>query len=207
MLIFGKRPEPPPSTSTGPKKNGPWQRTLAFSEFSLLSVWVCVKITHSNRWHSVGWAGAFLLGSQAPFGFLGPHMGCGRALAGAGSYSISVQPTPSPSASNHFCTQFCPHEFFFLSFMKSQLFCFRCQFATKCSGFKSFVAFNRNFLALCTVCWGPSTTNLNWHFQTKQKDELNIKGFAQKQKYPLNHCDANKEYHETVAQHRHQAQK
>ena len=42
-------------------------------------------------------------------------MGCGRALAGAGSYSISVQPTPSPSASNHFCTQFCPLELFFLS--------------------------------------------------------------------------------------------
>ena len=74
-----------------------------------------MKITHSNRWHTVGWAGAFLLGSQAPFGFPGPHMGCGRALAGAGSYSISVQPTPSPSASNHFCTQFCPLELFFLS--------------------------------------------------------------------------------------------
>ena len=81
----------------------------------LLSVWVCVKITHSNRWHTVGWAGAFLLGSQAPFGFPGPHMGCGRALKGAGSYSISVQPTPSPSASNHFCTQFCPPVFLFLS--------------------------------------------------------------------------------------------
>ena len=107
MLIFGKRPVPPPSTGTEPKKNGPWQKTLAFSVFSLLSVWVCVKITHSNRWHTVGWAGAFLLGSQAPFGFPGPHMGCGRALKGAGSYSISVQPTPSPSASNHFCTQFC----------------------------------------------------------------------------------------------------
>ena len=115
MLIFGKRPVPLPSTGTGPKKIGPWQRTLSFSAFSLLSVWVCAKITHSNRWHTVGWAGAFLLGSQAPFGFPGPHMGCGRALAGAGSYSISVQPTPSPSASNHFCTQFCPHEFFFSS--------------------------------------------------------------------------------------------
>ena len=115
MLIFGKRPVPPSSTGTGPKKIGPWQRTLSFSAFSLLSVWVCAKITHSNRWHTVGWAGAFLLGSQAPFGFLGPHMGCGRALKGAGSYSISVQPTPSPSASNHFCTQFCPHELFFLS--------------------------------------------------------------------------------------------
>ena len=115
MLIFGECPVSPPSTGTGPKKIGPWQRTLSFSVFPLLSVWVCVKITHSNRWHTVGWAGAFLLGSQAPFGFPGPHMGCGRALKGAGSYSISVQPTPSPSASNHFCTQFCPLVFLFLS--------------------------------------------------------------------------------------------
>ena len=173
MLIFGKRPVPPPSTGTEPKKNGPGQKTLAFSVFSLLSVWVCMKITHSNRWHTVGWAGAFLLGSQAPFGFPGPHMGCGRALKGAGSYSISVQPTPSPSASNHFCTQFCPLVFLFLSvdFNEIAIFCFRCRIATKCSGFKSFVAFNRNFLALCKVCWGPSTTNLSWHFQTMQKDE------------------------------------
>ena len=165
MLIFSKCPVPPPSTGTGPKKNGP--------VFSLLSVWVCVKITHSNRWHTVGWAGAFLLGSQAPFGFPGPHMGCGRALKGAGSYSISVQPTPSPSASNHFCTQFCPLVFLFLSveFNEIAFFCFRCRIATKCSGFKSFVAFNRNFLTLCKVCWGPSTTNLSWHFQTMQKDE------------------------------------